>query len=238
MGNVWYTSDEHLEHEAILRFCNRPFKTVEECREAMLANHNELVKPGDIVYHVGDMFWRTCTEAIALDYMSRLNGNHYYVRGNHEELIDRSPKLRAKFVWIKERAFLHSNAEYGTPKIVLDHYAGLVWAGSHNGTWQLYGHSHGELSKAIPDQATAAKLNSFDIGVDCWDYKPVSHEQVVARMKAKWAKSGYTKHTCPACHHSFSNFSQYDEICSRCLERMVIDNGIQEADEDVKDNGV
>jgi calcineurin-like phosphoesterase family protein len=43
----------------------------------------------------------------------------------------------------------------------------------HHGAWHLYGHSHG----ALPPYG-----KSFDVGVDCWNYKPVSFEQVQEKM--------------------------------------------------------
>jgi calcineurin-like phosphoesterase family protein len=44
----------------------------------------------------------------------------------------------------------------------------------------LYGHSHGDLA----DDETSL---SFDIGVDCHDFYPLSYEEVKAIMaKKKW----------------------------------------------------
>ena len=50
----WFTVDEHYGHANIIDFCNRPFLTVEEMNEAIIGNHNALVRPGDIVVHGGD----------------------------------------------------------------------------------------------------------------------------------------------------------------------------------------
>lgn len=216
---IFVTSDEHFEHANVINFCKRPFANVDEMREKMIHRHNSRVKAGDLVYHLGDMFWKTCSEVQALDIMDRLNGNHYYVKGNHEELMEKSPKLRSRFVWVKDIARLHSTTE--TPRIVLFHYAMLVWEGSHRGDWQLYGHSHGELSSAVPDMNTAARLNSFDVGVDCWDYYPVSMHEVKREIERKQVSAGWTKHTCPACQHVFHNYSKLDHICVKCLAKMT-----------------
>lgn len=53
-----------------------------------------------------------------------------------------------------------------------------TWNGSHRGIWQLYGHSHGNLSD---DEAAL----SFDVGVDCHNFYPVSYEEVKGIMKNK-----------------------------------------------------
>ena len=188
-------------------------------REEMIKRHNSRVKSGDLTYHLGDMFWKDTNIDEALEIISRLNGNHYYIYGNHEEVMERSLELRSKFVWCKDIVTLRKT-EF-SHKIVLCHYAMLVWPGSHSGNWQLYGHSHGELSKGVPDTSIVSKLNSIDVGVDCHNYYPVSLEEVAQKIKAKQNVSGWTKHYCIACNHEFSNYSKLDEVCSRCLERMV-----------------
>jgi calcineurin-like phosphoesterase family protein len=62
--------------------------------------------------------------------------------------------------------------------IVLFHYALREWNASHWGSYHLYGHSHGTL----PDIDTSL---SFDIGVDCHNFYPLSYEEVKAIMKKK-----------------------------------------------------
>ena len=183
METRWFTSDEHYGHHRVIEFCNRPFKDIDEMREEIIRRHNEVVSNGDLVFHLGDMFWRTVPVSEAIDIVRRLKGNHYYIFGNHEELMERSPELRAKFVWTKERVNLHRPNGY--PNIVLDHYAGRVWNGSHRGTWQLYGHSHNSLSCSVAGGTPDESALSFDVGVDCWDYYPVSIEQVAEKMRSK-----------------------------------------------------
>lgn len=171
---VFFTADEHYGHQNIIQFCNRPFANLDEMRETLISNHNAIVKPGDLVYHLGDMFWRTLTLEGALAIMDRLNGVHYYVSGNHEELMEKHEELRKRFVWVRER---HKLKIKNMPHIVLDHFAGRVWDGSHNGSWQLYGHSHGGLRE---DDSL-----SFDVGVDAQKYFPIMLEQVTVRMFVK-----------------------------------------------------
>lgn len=187
MNDTFFTSDEHHGHEnARIGWGNeqkaRPFSSLEEMTEGLIDNHNSVVKAGDKVYHVGDMFWRTFGVENAISVMSRLNGDHFYVLGNHEELMEHPTWLRAQFVWIKERAKIRPRKDY--PSIVLDHYAGRVWDGSHKGNYQLYGHSHGNISEYGL---------SFDVGVDANDFFPVSLDTVIQRMEQKSAELVFTK---------------------------------------------
>lgn len=218
MNDIWFTSDEHFGHANVIRFCKRPFKNVNEMRDELIRRHNEKVKPGDLVYHLGDMFWKSLSEQECLDIMSQLNGNHYYIWGNHDECIQNSPKLRGKFIWLKDIARVKRTDI--SPRIVLCHYAMLVWEGSHRGDWQLFGHSHGELSKGVPDAAVSKRLAQLDVGVDVWDYAPVSLSELAVAMKEKERMSGKTWHVCPGCGHKFFNYSVYDETCVQCMEMM------------------
>lgn len=175
MSNLFFTSDEHYGHANIIKFCNRPFKNIWESRDVIVAKHNAKVPKGSITYHLGDMFWRTFPLKEALDTLNALNGQHYFIWGNHDELIERNEILQAGFIGIKDLHVIQSH----DPKIVLCHYAMRTWRGSHRGTWQLYGHTHATL----PDAGT---LN-IDVGVDAWDFAPVAIEEIEAVMRNKIA---------------------------------------------------
>lgn len=52
--HTFFTSDTHFNHANIIRFCNRPFKDVEQMNETLIANWNRVVGTNDIVFHLGD----------------------------------------------------------------------------------------------------------------------------------------------------------------------------------------
>lgn len=192
MSNTFFTSDEHHGHRnALLGWGNeqkaRPFSSLEDMTEGLIDRHNAVVKSGDKVYHIGDMFWRAFGYQKALEVMIRLNGQHFYVLGNHEEIINGEEKgdgsmwsiMRGYFVWVKERAKISPDKALCPQGIILDHFAGRVWDGSHKGRWQLFGHSHGALDSEEPF------LLSFDVGVDSNNYTPVSLEEAAKRMSER-----------------------------------------------------
>jgi calcineurin-like phosphoesterase family protein len=179
MPDIFFTADEHFEHKnAMIGWGNpdkaRPWSSLIEMKEGLIERHNSKVKRGDLVYHIGDMFWRTCDIKTALEIIGRLNGQHYYVLGNHEEVME-SEELRSKFVWVKERARIQPPGPPKHPGIILDHYAGRVWDGSFRGSWQLYGHSHGDLPEI-------RGVRAFDVGVDANNYYPVSLEEATTKI--------------------------------------------------------
>lgn len=54
MADTWFTSDFHLGHFNIIRYCNRQFADTQEMNEAIVERMNASVKPNDVLYFLGD----------------------------------------------------------------------------------------------------------------------------------------------------------------------------------------
>lgn len=167
--NTYFTSDTHFGHANIIKYCNRPFADAAEMDRALISNWNNRVMPGDRVFHLGD--FSLSSGGSALNYLNKLNGEIHLIIGNHEK---EAMAVRNHFASVQPMLELSVDGQ----RMVLCHYAMRVWNKSHRGAWHLYGHSHGTL----PDDPESL---SFDIGVDCWNYHPVSMEQIRARMAQK-----------------------------------------------------
>jgi len=160
---IWFTGDTHFGHANIIKYCKRPFKHVDEMDEKIITNWNSVVQAGDEVYHLGDFAFHHPQKAAY--YASRLKGKKYLIRGNHDHnRICR--ELVNYFEWIKDVHLLKIDQSL----IWLSHYAHLIWPQKHYGVWHLFGHSHGMLNK---DQK---EVNSYDVGVDCHYFQPVSYD--------------------------------------------------------------
>lgn len=159
---VFFAADHHFGHDNIRRYCARPFSSVEEMDETMIERWNKVVKPGDTVYHLGDFAFRVSPEPIR----AKLNGRIVLVRGNHDRRITKH--------LFDEVYDLHTFVQ-GDIRIVLCHYGMRRWDRSHLGSFHLFGHSHGNL----PPYG-----KSFDIGVDCHDFRPLPLDEVVEKMRA------------------------------------------------------
>ena len=87
MKNIFFISDTHFGHENMLHFTNysgermRPFDSIEELDELMIQNWNNMVKPSDKIYHLGDVVYH-CGNRDQI--MSRLNGDKVLIKGNHD----------------------------------------------------------------------------------------------------------------------------------------------------------
>lgn len=148
----FFTADEHYGHTNIIKHCNRPFKSVGEMDLELIKRFNKKVGTNDITIHAGDFCWCKSYKEAVEKYISKLNGNHIFVKGSHDRWLPKS----AKYMWRKL---------IGNQFIVVCHYTLRTWERSHYGSWNLYGHSHGRL---IPME------NQYDVGVDCNNFYPIS----------------------------------------------------------------
>ncbi len=51
---TWFTADTHFGHTNVIRYCARPFDSVQAMDETLIENWNQVVRPKDTVYHLGD----------------------------------------------------------------------------------------------------------------------------------------------------------------------------------------
>lgn len=81
---IYTISDTHFGHANIIKYCNRPFLSVEDMDEALIRNWNSIVSANDTVIHVGDFSLHNKVWKLK-DYVSKLNGCKILVRGNHDQ---------------------------------------------------------------------------------------------------------------------------------------------------------
>lgn len=175
----WFTADTHFGHANIIRYCNRPFESVEAMDDALIDAINRLVAPSDTLYHLGDFSFRSrdhraYRERIRCRTIHLILGNH----DPHSADGDVDPSFAALFASVHALRRIRLPIAGMRRPIVLCHYAMRVWDASHHGSWHLFGHSHGTL----PDDPHA---RSWDVGVDNNSYAPVSIERLEAIMGAK-----------------------------------------------------
>ena len=89
MPDYFVISDTHFYHENIIKYCNRPFKSVEEMNEIMVDNWNHIVQPQDHIYHLGDVSIergsKNSQQARRLiRLIQRLKGHKRLLLGNHD----------------------------------------------------------------------------------------------------------------------------------------------------------
>lgn len=172
--DLFFTSDPHFFHDNIRTYCERPFKTVLEMNEELIENWNAIVPPRGVVFLLGDVSLGAPKNAL-YELLSRLNGTIYLIKGNHERDALQNEKTSRHFQGIYDIAEItvkDDEVHSGTQDIIMCHYAMMTWPGSHRGSWQLFGHSHG----TIPQENL--HNNQIDVGVDSHNYAPISYQTV------------------------------------------------------------
>ena len=177
---IWFTSDTHFGHQNILRFCERPFVSVEEMDNAIIERWNSKVGKDDIVFHLGDFAFASSKRWQELIY--KLNGKIYLILGNHD--VKRWPGnyTMQLFDRVENQMMLKINNKY---KVYLNHFPFLCYDGTYRNpedcTIQLHGHVHeriGGIGK--DDQRLQYRFPyQYDVGVDNNNFYPVSWEEIL-----------------------------------------------------------
>lgn len=159
---IWFTADLHLGHTNIIKYCKRPFSSSKEMDEAILANINGCVMKNDYLYILGDF---SLTRGQKSDYIKKCFNsincqNKILIKGNHdsEEILN--------LAWKEVYQYYELHASGKTP-IVMFHYPLLEWNGYYRNSIHIHGHQH-NLNFSNSDE------RRFDVGVDAWNFCPVS----------------------------------------------------------------
>lgn len=190
---TWFTADLHLKHKNIIEYCNRPYASVWEMNEALIANWNEVVQPEDHIHVVGDF---SLDKSAVEQYLKRLNGRKHLVAGNHDKCF-KGLFNPAQYHWVEKyhewgfetvRASNTIELPNLNIEIKISHFP-YKGAGDH--TYQerfteyrledtrhilLHGHSHNPREKRC--RMTAKGSLMIDVGVDANHYKPISLEEI------------------------------------------------------------
>jgi calcineurin-like phosphoesterase family protein len=165
---VFFTSDTHFGHAGARGLYRRPFASVPEMDAAMLDGWNTTVEPEDEVWHLGDFALGVPAAAIA-ELLGRLHGRKHLITGNNDSLATTN-----LVGWSSVRPYAEIKVD--GVGAVLCHYAFRTWRNMSRGWLNLHGHSHGRLAP-LPRQT--------DVGVDAWDFRPVTLAQISAAKRSR-----------------------------------------------------
>lgn len=157
---VFFTADTHWGDHRVLNIRPRPFASVAEMDDELIANWNAAVGPDDEVWHVGDVARRPADVPGLLE---RLNGTKHLLTGNLDP-----PATADAPGWASVAAYAELTLD--GQALVLCHYPFRSWNGQHRGAINLHGHSHGRL-KPMPRQ--------HDIGIDARGWRPVTLAELI-----------------------------------------------------------
>jgi len=174
---TFFTADTHFRHKNIITYCERPFHGTDEMDEKMIHEWNARVGYNDHIYHLGDFGFGPVEKMT--DILCRLNGKKFLIRGNHDEKMD-NPDCSRYFEWVKDTYLLRvqdAGCKEGHQTIWLSHYPHVSWPELCYGSWNLFGHVHGNYDNV--------NSRSMDVGVDCWHFAPVDYDYIKHMMRGK-----------------------------------------------------
>ena len=177
---LFLTSDSHLGHFNICKYCHRPFQSRSEMDQTLIKNWNEVVPEDGIVVHCGD-FMLPHNEDIKEynKYLNRLNGRVLLLRGNHD--LASLDWVSDKLIAVRDQAMIVVDGV----KIFAQHYP----CAAFNGDYHVYGHIHtladGTCYGIDGDVTKVMRKNTYDVGVDQNGYTPVSYWQLCDIFRKK-----------------------------------------------------
>ncbi len=154
---AWFISDNHFNHENIIKYCNRPFKNVKEMDEYMLEQWNSVVNRGDLVYHLGDFALGLNTDKYK-ELINRLNGEIILIRGNH----DRKGKE-----FFKKIGFIEVHKKLTIGNYILSHRPQ-----NENQIPENFINIHGHIHNYNYKESTNEK-KYINVSVEVINYKPI-----------------------------------------------------------------
>ena len=173
---LFMTSDSHLSHFNICKYCHRPFTSRSEMDKILVDNWNSVVPEYGIVVHCGDFMLPHDTGTKEYErFWKKLNFKTLlHLRGNHDRIECGDYEFEGKTIIVRDVATICVDGI----KIYAQHYP----CAAFNGDYHIYGHVH-TLSDGIcygmdHNAMEAMKKTTYDVGVDQNGYKPISYWQL------------------------------------------------------------
>lgn len=175
---LFFTSDPHYGHENILKYCHRPFSSIEEHDEELIRLWNETVPEDGIVFILGDIGF--CSETYLKTILNRLNGKIYWIIGNHDWRRI-TPGIMNRFECITQQIVITVDNKL----VYLNHFPFLCYPDSdRHPVYQFFGHVHSGPLSGSSDISRLVHLNKrqYDVGVDNNEYKPISFQDIMKKI--------------------------------------------------------
>lgn len=178
MSKIWLTSDWHFGHDKEFIWKVRGYNSIQEMNEGIIAKHNSLVEPDDIVYCLGDCVLGDINN---VNNITELNGQIKIIRGNHctDRRVEAYKTLpNVEYIgWaemIKYQGYHFYLSHYPTITSNMDEGAPLKAR-----VLNLYGHSHQNTNFYNENPL------QYHVGMDSHNCYPVSLDTIIKEIKEK-----------------------------------------------------
>lgn len=183
---TFITSDLHLNHANILKYCparrnhkdlplegsSEYAQMIDQMNQTIINRWNSIIGPGDKVWILGDVAMGQIKFAPAL--IRQLNGQKFLVKGNHDKTLARQPGIETLFQGIYDYKEISHTVDDKKHMLVLSHYPLASWNGMNMGSIMAHGHLHGSHC------AVTGRIK--DVGMDTNDLMPYLLDDVIREM--------------------------------------------------------
>lgn len=176
---VYFIGDMHFGHENVIKLSKRPFNSIEEMDSTIIQNWNAIVKDSDIVYIIGDVWYKGTRNAV--EYVRKLKGIKHLIRGNHDGKALKNDGFAKLFESIQDIADISVDNQ----RIILCHYPILEWNGYYRDSLHIHGHIHNNRQGVFNYLKTEPR--ALNAGVDITGFRPVTLNELKV-MNAEWKK--------------------------------------------------
>ena len=175
----YYIADTHFGHANIIKFCNRPYKSVDEMDEELISNWNKKVKINDDIYIVGDFIYKQ--SGSPENYINKLNGRKHLIMGNHDHSWLNKADSSRWFADISPLKLIYDND--AKAHVVLCHYPLMTWIKEKQGSYMVYGHIHNHTFELPFWPLIHDNDKMLNAGVDVNFFSPVTIIELIAHNK-------------------------------------------------------
>ena len=177
--NIFFTSDLHLGHWNIARYCNRPFESLYHMDEVILKNINERVKENDMLFHIGDFCFAKSSEASdapkkSYDYYRNriICKNIIFLRGNHDKNNSVKTLIQSIIIYLGGKFIkLTHRPEHAEGKYELN----------------FVGHVHNNWAFQQKNMGDGHITTLVNVGVDVHNFYPVTYGEIISKL-TNWRK--------------------------------------------------
>ena len=183
----FFTSDWHIGHENIIKFCDRPFASVKDMNQSILNTMNRAAGPEDELWILGDLAMGNWDYSMSL-VKQLIAGRIVLVPGNHDKchpMHKKSEQYKERYASARmEVAPTHVSLYMESHLVEVSHFpyggdSGHVdrfvdWRLKDEGSWLVCGHVH-EKWRQMGRQ--------INVGVDAWGGNPVSEDTIKQMIK-------------------------------------------------------
>ncbi len=166
--NLWLTSDLHLFHSNIIKYCNRPYPNCFSMNKDIIDTINKNIHQDDLLINLGDIGFNSVK--YITDELSKINCDQIFVSGNH----DRKSLINAlieKYIVFEKQTILDVYFNDIHYRVHLAHNPDDIQYNNEENSIFLYGHLH---DKEVKNK----RFNQMNVGWDRFG-RPIELKEII-----------------------------------------------------------